>query len=244
MRDDKKWYRDKKWIVSISVAVVGIVVSVIYANSSSRNSLTSVRENTGFITQGQTGNNIIIERSAVDKHGSSKKDFDDIDLWSVSFTIGSITSARGPRDAYLMIQGCDFSNLSTTQRRVLDFKLVLATKKDDHPDLVLNTAFLAFQPEQLSAKDLGRLNGTLSNPLVLEPGVFVEGMVEFGMSPQDFGKYHEMLDHHLLDMQENSVLYVIDRRSGLTKKTKLGEHYDASTDAAWRAGCPASLRVC
>jgi hypothetical protein len=143
-----------------------------------------------------------------------------------------------------MIQRCDFANLSTTQRRVLDFKLELATKKDDHPDVVLNTADVGFQPEQWSAKDLGRLNGTLPNPLVLEPDAFVEGIVEFGMSPEEFEKYHEMLDHHLLDMSENSVFYVIDRRSGLTKKTKLAEHYDASTGGAWRAGCPASLRVC
>jgi hypothetical protein len=240
MRDDKKWYRDKKWIVSISVAVVGIVVSVIYANSSSRNSLTSVRENRGFITQGQTGNNIInIERSPVDKHGSSKKDFDDIDTWSVSFTMGGITSARGPGDAhttaYLMIHRCNFANLSTTQRRVLDFKLELATKKDDHPDVVLNTAFMRVQPVQWSANDLGRLNGTLPNPLVLEPGAFVEGIVEFGMSPEEYEKYHEIIDHHLLDMYENSAVYVIDRRSGLTQKSKLAEHYDASTGAVWRA---------
>jgi hypothetical protein len=199
MRDDKKWYKDKKWIVSIFVAVVGIVVSVIYANSSSRNSLTSVRENTGFITQGQTRNNIInIDRSAVDKHTM----------------------------AYLMIQLCHFANLSTTQRRVLDFRLELATKKDDLPDVVLNTAYMGFQPEQLSEKDLGRLNGILPNPLVLESGAFVEGIVEFGMRPEEFEKYHEMPHHHLLDMYENSVFYVIDRRSGLTKKTKLAEHYE------------------
>ena len=35
-----------------------------------------------------------------------------------------------------------------------------------------------------------------------------------------------------------TAFYVIDRRSGLVRKTKLGEHYDARSAAVWRAGCP------
>jgi hypothetical protein len=185
-------------------------------------------------------------RSAFEKHGSSKKDFDDIATWSVSFTIGGIISgAAGPYDPkfehFLMIHGCDFANLSATQRRVLDFKSELSTKPDGPPDIVLNTANMAFQPQEVLKKDVGRLEATLPNPLILEPGVFAEGTLEFAMSPEVSIKWHEMVSHHLTDMYKNGVLYVIDRLSTSTKKTKLAEHHDASTGAVWRAGCPASL---
>jgi len=178
-------------------------------------------------------------RAAFEKHGSSKENFGDIGSWPVSFTIGGLLSSTG---SVLMIHQCDFANLSTTQRRVLDFKLELATERDDHPDIILNTATMGFQPEQWSAKDVGRTEGTLPNPLILEPGAFAEGIVEFEMRPEERQKYLEILDHNLLaKMDENSVFYVIDRRSRLIKKTKLAEHYDARTGAVWRTGCPASL---
>jgi hypothetical protein len=183
-------------------------------------------------------------RSAFEQHGSSKIDFDDVKSWSVSFTIGGVFSAATNLvngQHFMLIHQCDFANLSTTQRRVLDFKLELKTKKDDPPDMILDTATMAFQPQEWSAKEVGRTEGILPNPLVLEPGAFVEGSVEFAMSPEYRQKYQEIIYNHLLGMDENSVLYVIDRRSGLAKTTKLAEHYDASTGAVWRAGCPGSL---
>jgi hypothetical protein len=185
--------------------------------------------------------------SAFDRRGSLEINFDDVAAWSVSFTIGGILSGlatpqTGKDDPFLMIHRCDFANLSMTQRRVLDFKLELSTKKDDPPDVVLNTADIDIQPQIWSAKDVGRVQATLPNPVILEPGAFAEGSIVFGMTPEISIKWHEMLWHHLLDMAENSALYIIDRRSGLKKKTKLAEHYDAITGAVWRAGCPASLR--
>jgi hypothetical protein len=140
-----------------------------------------------------------------------------------------------------MVQRCDFSNISTRQRRVLDFKLEISTGESARPDLVLNTANIDFQPEKWYKEDMGRRNGTFANPLVLEPNEFAEGIVEFAMSAEEAVKYHNIINYQLVKMQENSVFHVIERLSELTRKTKLNEHYDARTDAVWRAGCPASL---
>jgi hypothetical protein len=56
-----RWYRDKKYIVgSILVPIVLAVAGWwIHASFSPSNSITSVL-NTGIVTQGQTGNNIIM----------------------------------------------------------------------------------------------------------------------------------------------------------------------------------------
>jgi triacylglycerol esterase/lipase EstA (alpha/beta hydrolase family) len=171
-----------------------------------------------------------------------EKNFEHVDTWSVSFTIGGPISARSPINSYLMIYRCDFANLSATQKRVLDFQLQILTENNHHPDLVLNTANIEFQPEKWSEADMGRPNATLANPLVLEPNAFAEGIVEFAMNADQAIKYKEILDHHLVTkMYENSVFYVIDRRSGTTMKTKLGEHYDARTGDVWRAGCLPAL---
>jgi pimeloyl-ACP methyl ester carboxylesterase len=173
--------------------------------------------------------------------GSIERNFDDVNTWSVSFTIGGILSAGPPVNSYLMIHRCDFANLSTTQKRVLDFQLQILTENNHHPDLILNTANIQFQPEKWSEVEVGRPNATLANPLVLEPNAFAEGIVEFAMNADQAIKYREILDHHLVKMYENSVFYVIDRRSGRTMNTKFGEHYNARTGDVWRAGCLPAL---
>jgi pimeloyl-ACP methyl ester carboxylesterase len=173
--------------------------------------------------------------------GSLEKNFDDVDIWSVSFTIGGILSARLFENSYLMIHRCDFANLSTTQKRVLDFQLQILTENNHHPDLVLSTANIQFQPEKWSEVEMGRANATLANPVVLEPNAFAEGTVEFEMGTDQATKYQKILNHHNLEMYENSILYVIDCRSGITMKIKLGEHYDARTGDVWRAGCLPAL---
>jgi hypothetical protein len=57
-----KWYRDKKWLVGIILALVGIFVSVgawMFANTSSQNSISGVPNNTGVINQQIGGSTII-----------------------------------------------------------------------------------------------------------------------------------------------------------------------------------------
>jgi class 3 adenylate cyclase len=170
--------------------------------------------------------------------GSPERNFDDVNTWSVSFTVGGILSSRRSDNSYLMIERCDFTNLSTTQERVLDFRLQILTENNHPPDLVLNTANIQFQPEKWSETEVGRGNATLPNPLVLEPNTFREGIVVFAMSADQAIKYGEILEQHrLVKMHENSVFYVIDRRSLKTMKTRLGEHYDARSGDVWKAGC-------
>jgi len=56
-----KWYKDRKYLVgSILLPTLLAVIGWIYANSSSSDSISNAPNNAGIITQGQSGNNVII----------------------------------------------------------------------------------------------------------------------------------------------------------------------------------------
>ena len=55
-----KWYKDKRWLVGTILLPVGVAgFGWLYANSSNLNSIINIPNNTGIVTQGQIGNNII-----------------------------------------------------------------------------------------------------------------------------------------------------------------------------------------
>jgi hypothetical protein len=57
-----RWYADKKFLTGCALTVVIGVAGWIYASSS--NSITAIPNNSGVVTQGQTGNNFIIAHPA------------------------------------------------------------------------------------------------------------------------------------------------------------------------------------
>jgi hypothetical protein len=173
-----------------------------------------------------------------------QQNFELVSSWSVSFQFpggysGSISdSLREP--FYIALHHAEFSNLSTTQGRVLDIKVSIPTRDSTIQTLALSTT-TEFQSYRRSLTNkgiivdeeaLGRSNALLKNPIKLGPQQFLEGTVEFDIDDRDvkqkFVQQPEGNPFEWLNMSD-ATIYVTDRRSGITRQIKFGQRYDAIT---------------
>jgi hypothetical protein len=70
---DMKWYKDKRWLAGSIILPVGVALfGWLYANSSSPISITNLSNNTGIVTQGQTGGNNTINNPILNQRPDRK----------------------------------------------------------------------------------------------------------------------------------------------------------------------------
>jgi hypothetical protein len=180
-----------------------------------------------------------------------EKNFDSAASWSVTFQFSGVYSAMIPGSLgepfYMALHGAEFSNLSTTQRRILDVKINVPTTDSEVKTLVLNTATAEFQSYRkrlidsgisVDAEAMGRRNAILKNPIILDPSQFLEGTVELDIEDREISEkfIKKTNDSPLgwLKMQD-AMICVTDRRSDITKCIKLGKRYDALSDTILKA---------
>jgi hypothetical protein len=172
-------------------------------------------------------------------------EFEKITGWSVSFTVpGLFTWSPGrPGDAsfpsFVLAHRCQFTNISTSVRRIIDLKIVIPTNDPEMSTVTLDTHATDFQSYKnsleragidMTASAVGRRNTLLNNPIVLEPSSFVEGAVEFEPGLDLVKKIREepMVTKWL--RLENGVVYATEQVSGRTiGPIKIGQKYDART---------------
>jgi hypothetical protein len=139
-----------------------------------------------------------------------KIDFEDVASWSVSFRIDGVWLAE---DHHLTLERCWFSNLSTSQRRIIDVKIVIPTRNYLYSSVVLDTEIRYYGIDNSRRKE-GMVFG---KPIILEPSSFDEGRIEFDIDEKLSNKISEaplrMTDWLLMDQ---ATVYVKEHRSGET----------------------------
>ena len=168
-----------------------------------------------------------------------RPDFNDVNTWPISVELGPHIAATQPPDGLqIFVQGCRFSNLSTTQSRDLDIELRFPTLDPQKPIFVASTSNSDHRPtlERLKAEGgpipNGRTMRWLDFPIRVGPNEVVEGQIGFDV--QSLGR------GHLLGSFDDTVRFlqyeatVIDRRTGQRKTFAVGECYDASLQRAYK----------
>ena len=163
--------------------------------------------------------------------GRRVNDFEKVENWTVSFRFGPFVGAFGSDISYIGIQQCRFTNVSTTQRRVLDLSLSAPTNDPTMPRVFLTTE-AGGRPytERLEAIGLakeGRIFGTLGNPIELEPSAVLEGEVEFELH-SDIAQRCARKGLTWINFRKGRIT-VHEHRSGRHMTIKAGEAYDAAT---------------
>jgi hypothetical protein len=118
-------------------------------------------------------------------------DFEKAKTWSVSFEVAGVVSGGHSEDVnypfFLLIHGCKFANMSVTQKRILDLKVVIRTNDPQLPEVTLDTENMPFAQYRKEFTDkgmavdesvAGRKEALLQTPIVLEPNGFIEGTIE------------------------------------------------------------------
>ena len=140
---------NKLLVIVGGIAAIGAVISAIVPLLSGEAPIS--QHSAGQLSPNIVGNrgNIIIHGDT-DQTKHSSPDFESVVTWSVSFKIGGFILGR-PLDIgknvsiYVIgLPECQFYNLSTTQRRLIDLKLVVSTKIPKIPTITPDTQNLDF----------------------------------------------------------------------------------------------------
>jgi hypothetical protein len=183
------------------------------------------------------------------RHVSSElPDFENVATWSVSFEAVALLSASSPSDGtlpfYLALHRCRFTNLSVSQKRILDLELRIPTSDPTREVLLLKTENMPFQEYRKLLTDkgiqvdegaLGRSQSLLKTPIYLEPGQLIEGTVEFDIH-DDYVK-QKMRDASFSWLRlEDATVSLTDQRTGMTKSIKLNHAYNAVNGSTKKVG--------
>jgi len=135
------------------------------------------------------------------------------------------------------IQSVRLINLSPTQRRVLDFELVLSTKVPEMEEIRLSTQMAHKSSYRETLEKQGFVNtmrgyNYLNFPIVVEPSSVVEGTIDFSVTDEIVAlnaKYGTIINWLALDKQS---LIVTEHISGVVRTFSNADDFARSTQSA------------
>ena len=171
-------------------------------------------------------------------------DFEKAKTWSVSFEIAGVVSGGYSEYVnypfFLLIHGCKFSNMSVTQKRILDLKVVIRTNDPQLPEVTLDTENMPFAQYRKEFADkgmavdervAGRKEALLQTPIVLEPNGFIEETIEVDILDRNVKQKVREQNLNWWIHAANAEVSVTDQRSNMTRTIKVGRAYNAATGA-------------
>lgn len=179
----------------------------------------------------------LIASLAAEKRDLSRSDLNRVDTWSVSLSPRPLMMLFSDDCSCVNIHSVRLINLSPTQRRVLDFELVLSTKVSEVEEIRLTTQMPHKSSYREALERQGFVNtmrgyNYLNFPVVVEPSSVIEGTIDFSVTDEIVAlnaKYGTIIDWLALDKQS---LIVTEHISGVVRTFSNADDFARSIQSA------------